>query len=266
MRGILGTGLAALALAGVWPAATAMADPWTLPAAELRLTTTYSYSDAVDALDHDGERDLDGDFYMHELAILIEYGATEYMTLIAQPHIRWVDEAGVTEEGHSHSDLGIRLRLGGGDTDIISVQATVTLPGDIDTFDNVVLNQGDIEYEVRGLYGARFDLHGIPAFLNLEGAYRWRDGGPADEWHADFAFGWQPRRDLDVIVESLNVWGEGQGDDPLIYPYFRQHQARGSFLMHLSPNFALQVGGYYTWDGQNVIAEDGGFVSGRYSF
>jgi hypothetical protein len=268
VRGRTGTAdkIAGMVLALMLPAGAALADPWTLAPGELRLNTTYTYTDAVDALDNDGERDLDGDFYMHELAVLAELGATEYITLFAAPHVRWIDAAGVEEQGLSHTDLGLRLRLFGGEGDVFSIQGHISLPGDIDSIENVRLIQGETEYEVRALYGARFDLHGIPAYFNAEGGYRWRNGGPADEWHGDFAFGWEPQRATEVRIESLNVWGEGQGDDALTYPYFRQHQVRGSLVMHVSPEFALQVGGFFTWDGQNVIAEDGGFVGAELSF
>jgi len=255
-----------IALTVALPVAHALADAWTLPMGETELSTTYTYVDAVDALDNDGERDLSADFYMHELSVLLELGATDYLTAYVQPHFRWIEAAGTEEEGLSHTDVGLRLRLFGQDDDVFSIQAEATFEGDIDSIQNVMLNQGDMEYEVRALYGGRFDLGGIPGFINLEGGYRWREGLPANEIYADFAFGWEPQRATEVLIESLNVWGDGQGDDPLLYPYFRQHKVQGSLLMHTSPSFTLQLGGFYTWDGQNVVAEDGGFVRGQLSF
>jgi hypothetical protein len=203
---------------------------------------------------------------MHELSILLEFGATDYLTLFVRPDIRWVDAGGVEEQGHSHTDLGLRMRVFDGGNDVFALQGMITLPGDIDSIGNVRLMQGESEYEARALYGANFDLRGIPGFIDLEGAYRWRDGGPANEIHADFTLGWQPQRATQVRIESLNVWGDGAGEDQITYPYFRQHKVRASLRMFTAPDAWVEVGGFYTWDGQNVLAEDGVFVSGGYTF
>ncbi len=239
---------------------------WTLPTGDVQIITTYTYDEASDAFDEDGNRDLDADFYKHELSVLLEYGALDYVTLYIKPHFQILDVNGVEEGGHAFTDVGLRVRLLHQNQDVFSLQGQITLPGDINGTQDVTLASGEFEAEIRALFGTSFMLGTVPAFIDLQGGYRYREGNPPDEWHADATFGWQLGDTVEVMFQSFNTWAEGEGDDPIAYPYFRQHKVQGSLVFHASQELSLQLGGFYTWAGQNVIAEEGVIAGAWYRF
>ncbi len=262
--GTAGTVIAVLSL-GTLMSQTAHAAAWTLPTGDVQVITTYTYDGATEAFNDEGDRDLDADFYKQELSVLVEYGALDYLTVYIQPHFQMLDVNGIEESGHAFTDVGLRLRVLQQDQHVFSLQGQVSLPGDLDGTQDVTLSSGEIEAELRALYGTSFMLGTVPAFLDLQGGYRYREGSPPDEWHADATFGFQAHDAVEVLLQSFNVWAEGEGDD-LAYPYFRQHKVQGSLVFHTTEALSLQVGGFYTWAGQNVIAEEGVIASAWYRF
>ncbi|MBN4046438.1 hypothetical protein JYU02_00380 [bacterium AH-315-P15] len=244
----------------------ALAAAWTLPAGDAQIIAGYTYDEASEAFNDEGDRDLDADFYKHELSVLMEYGALDYLTVYIQPHFQWLDVNDVEEAGHAFTDVGLRLRVLQQDQHVFSLQGQVSLPGDVNGTNEVTLSSSEIEAELRALFGTSFMLGTVPAFVDLQGGYRYREGNPPDEWHADATFGWQPDDGAEFLLQSFNTWSEGQGDDPLVFPYFRQHKVQASLVMHATQELSLQVGGFYTWAGQNVIAEEGLIVGAWYRF
>ncbi len=265
MRTIHWSSASVVALLGLsLPLSNAMGAAWTLPTGDVQVITTYTYSEATEAFDDESERDLDADFYKNELSVLVEYGALDYLTAYIKPHFQMVDVNGVEESGHAFTDVGLRMRLLHDDANVFSVQAQISLPGDIDGTNDVTLSSGEMDAEIRALYGRSFTIGSVPAFIDIQGAYRYRDGGPPDEFHADATFGWQPADGVEVLLQSFNTWSDGEGE--LIYPEYRQYKIQGSLVFHATQDLSLQIGGFYTWDGQNVIAEEGVIASAWYRF
>jgi len=263
----MGIKILATASAGtLFLASQAFGAAWTQPTGNVQIITQYTYSEATEAFDDEGERTQDADFYKNELSVLIEYGALDYLTAYIKPHFQIVDINGMEEGGHAFTDLGLRLRLVNEDTHVFSVQGQVTLPGDIDGTQDVTLASNEFEAEIRALLGHSFTMNSIPAFWDLQGAYRYREGFQPNEYHLDATFGWQPTEGVEVLLQSFNTWAEGAGEDPMTYPYFRQHKIQGSLVFNATEAMSLQLGGFYTWAGQNVIAEEGVIASAWFRF
>ncbi len=244
---------------------TAQASAWTLGAGELRGSMAYSYADMDDTWDGDGSR-VSGtiDRTVQDLSVLMEYGATDFVTLYAEPHMQRVEDGNLTETGFAYADLGLRVRVLNRGNHVVSLQGEITVPGDIDSVPSVLLNQGETEAELRALYGYSFNVASMPAYIDLQGGYRWRNGGPANEMHLDATLGWQPDPDFQVLLQSLNVWSDGEGDAG--WDYYRQNKVQGSLVFHATENVSLQAGGFWTWEGQNVEAEEGFFATAWYTF
>ncbi len=244
---------------------TVQASAWTLERGELRGSLAYSYADMDDMWDGDGSR-VSGtiDRVIQDLAILMEYGAADFVTLYASAHMQRVEDFALTETGLGYADLGLRVRVFNRGGHVLSLQGEITLPGDIDSVPSVLLNQGEVEAELRALYGYSFDVAGMPAYVDVQGGYRWRNGGPANELHLDATLGWQPDPDFEALLQSINTWADGEGDAG--YDYFRQNKVQGSLVFHATENVSIQAGGFWTWEGQNVEAEEGFFATAWYSF
>ncbi len=258
-------GISSIAVFALLAAGTASAGPWTLGAGEAQVGATYTYTEATDAFDEESERDLAADYYVQQLEVLAQFGALDYLTVYMRPTFQWVDVGGVEEAGHSHTDLGLRLRLHNANDNIFSVQAELTLPGDIDGPSNVRLNSGEIEAELRAAFGRQFNFGSLPAYFTVEGGFRYREGPMPDEWIGDVTLGWAPDDNVEFELRSANVWAEGNGDLPQ-FDYYRQHQIQAALIFHAMQDLSLEIGGFYTWGGQNVVAEQGIFAGGGYRF
>jgi len=263
MRGTTST-LAIIAMLGL--PASVLGAAWTLPTGDVQAIVGYTYSEATEAFDDEGDRNQNADFFKNELSLLLEYGALDYLTLYAKTHLQDVDINGVQETGHAFSDVGLRVRMLNADDHVFSIQAQVSLPGDITGNNTQILGSGEMEAEVRALFGHSWSMSGIPAFFDLQGGYRYREGMAADQYLFDATFGWQPDHGVEVLLQSFNVWAVDDGEDPLMYPEFRQHKIQGSLVFHATEDLSLQVGGFYTWAGQNVVAEEGLIASAWYRF
>src|SRR3984893_14056933 len=93
--------------------------------------------------------------------VLIEYGATDWLTLIADPSLQHVGIApsiDAERSGLGYSDFGGRVRLLQGDSWVISGQATARVPGTFDRTNPAALGNTDPQADVRALFGYAFQV------------------------------------------------------------------------------------------------------------
>ncbi len=233
------------------------AGAWTLPQGSGQVDFTLSATSAYQA------------FYGSALASTprydkiepqawIEYGVTDAFTAILAPSLQQVDIASPIDAqrtGLGYTEFGGRYRLLQSDTWVLSGQATLAVPGAFDYANPAAVGYTDVETDVRGLIGHSFSLDGLPAFVDLQFAERFRSGAPPNEFRADLTFGVQPIQRWLILAQSFNVVSEGSGQPPFTnYDYYKFQL---SAVYTLNPAVSLQLGGITTYAGRNALQENG---------
>ena len=232
----------------------ARAGAWTLAAGtgQVIVTSTASFADrafppAVSP----------SHFTKIELQALLEYGLTDWFTAIAVPSLQHIDITSPTNArrtGLGYSDFGGRLRVFDGGNWVVSGQTTVRVPGTNDTSNPAAIGYTDIEVDLRGLAGVSFSVADMPTFVDLQGAYRVRNGAPPDEFRVDATFGIRPWSRWLFLAQSLNVISNGSGTAGFAsYAYYR---LQVSAVYALTEAFSLQIGGFTTYAGSNALQEN----------
>jgi hypothetical protein len=261
-------GLARVLAMGLMTSPTAaFAGAWTLDAGQSIAIVTGTLSQSDKAFDGGGNTQSIPRYSKNELQALFEFGATSWLTLMLAPSLQHVDIAAPFEarrDGLGYTDLGARMRLGGGDNWVVSGQAILRIPGTFDKSNPAAVGYTDPEFEMRALFGYSFAAGTWPAFLDVQAAQRFRFDGPPDEFRADVTLGVRPDARWLVLLQSFNVVSEGAGTWGL--PSYSYSKLQLSAVYSLTPKLSLQLGGYTTYWGQNALQENGLVVGAWYKF
>ncbi|QEM70270.1 transporter [Geobacter sp. FeAm09] len=168
-------------------AATAFAGAWTEPRGAFYEKLSYNYYYAHETFDGGGNRAGtagNGKFTDNNISNYAEYGLTDDLTVINALTYKWLenenDDSRATAAGIGDVDLGARYKLHESHAGIVSAQVLVKIPGTYGKSDPLPLGNGQVDAELRFLYG-RSLYPFIPGYANVELGYRWRTDGPADE-------------------------------------------------------------------------------------
>ncbi|MBE7218271.1 MAG: hypothetical protein INR64_07355 [Caulobacteraceae bacterium] len=252
---------AAIALLALSLPGLAAASAWTLPKGDGQAILTGLGSDGPHGFDGAGDRVRIADYDKAEAYLLVEYGLTDAITVIVTPSLRHVsvDDASRDTNGFGYTDLGARWRIARGRDWVVSLQATLRAPGAERRDGLVQVDSTGEEYDLRVLAGRSFGVLGRPAFVDLQGGYRVRDGGPPDEWRADLTLGVRPWPRVLLLAQSFNVASNGAGTG--IFGEDRYDNLALSGVYDLDRRWSVQVGGYATASGRNALDERGGIVA-----
>ncbi|MGP9810389.1 transporter [Rhodopseudomonas sp. NSM] len=236
----------------------ALAAAWTLQQGQGYGYVTTTASAASKAFDGTGTQQRIPRYRKVESQAWIEYGITDWFTVIVSPSLQYVDIAApidASRTGLGYTDLGGRVRLWTDGSWVVSAQTTVRIPGTYDKSNVAAIGYTDPEIDVRGLVGYSSTLGGLPAFVDVQIAQRFRLGGPPDEFRADITFGIRPQERWLLLAQSFNVVSEGTGSWG--YASFAYHKLQLSAVYALTSALSLQVGGYTTYAGRNALQENG---------
>lgn len=229
--------------------------------------STY-HSDA--RFERSGLRSPGREYNKQELSVYGVYGLTGRLTVGAQPTFFQVRTENGTSPGHetmhglSQIDLFARTRIAAADYWILSGQALIKLPGPRAVDREPLLENASRDAEARLLFGrsGRLVWHilNLEFFSSIEAGYRIRDGGAADQWRGDAAFGVRPLQNYQIIVQSFNIVSSRRPDDsdPTAYDLFK---AQISVVRDLPHGMALQAGASSEYAGRNIGAGDGLFIA-----
>lgn len=235
----------------VLAASAARAGAWAEPAGQTQIISTMRASLAWDGFDAAGRSGSIPTFRKEELDIYSATGLTDSATLIVHPDFinYHPDRPSRGATGFGNTEIGIEQRLWQDETQVLSLQTTVLLPG------RAILTSGGTDGEVRTLYGRTFALFGIHAFADAELAWRLRSRGYAGELRPEFTLGLEPDADWQVLLQSFNVVTTGHGRTLL----FQGEQAKLqlSAVYRLNETLSLQTGAFATVAGRNTPAERG---------
>jgi len=245
-----------LALGLALAAPPAWASAWTLPQGQGQAIVTGVHSHSDKGFDTDGEVIDIADYTKDELYLLVEYGVTDALTVIVNPSIRHVSaEGGEETSGFGYTELGARYRLAQGGRFVASVQGSARIPGERRRDSLAQVGTSGMEYDVRGLVGTGFELGGAPGFVDLQGGYRVREGGPPNEFRLDATLGIRPAPRVQLFAQSFSTFSDGAGG--AAYPAYRYHNAYLSGVYELNANWSVQLTGLATLGGENALRERG---------
>jgi hypothetical protein len=247
-----------LALSVMMSPTIAFGGAWTLDAGQGVAIVTVSPTESTRAFDGNGNLQPIPHYSKQEAQMLLEYGATNWLTLILAPSLQRIAiEPPVNAEraGFGYTDMGARVRLWSNNSWVVSAQTTFRLPGTYDKSNIAAIGYTDPEIDVRGLVGYSFKAGTLPAFIDVELAQRFRLGGPPDEFRTDTTLGIYPTDRWLVLLQNFTVNSEGPGTWG--YGSYAYDKVQLSAVYALTPKVSLQFGGYSTYHGQNALQENG---------
>lgn len=248
-------------------AAPAMAGAWTLRPGEGLALVTGTASRANRGFDGDWRSGAAARTDKFELQAWLEYGLGERFTAIVSTglqHLAIAAPVDASRTGLGYSEFGGRFGLFENATSVVSVQATMRMPGTFDDSNPAAIGYANTEYDLRALFGTSFSIAGRSAFIDLQVAQRARAGDPPDEFRADLTFGLRLQPRWLLLAQSFNVISQG-GSAPS-FPAYEYHKLQLSAVYDVAPNWALQFGAFTTYAGRNSLQENGAVFSVWYRF
>lgn len=261
---------AAAALA-LWPFGTrvACAGAWTLDEgrgqAILQTGAYYSNSEFGPSYDLYASRP----YSKVEVTLVLEYGATDWLTLIAAPQFLAVDLGAPypsSYAGPGYSDAGARVRLLAGENYVVSAQAVGRFPGTGNSQSAAAVGYEDAELDLRLLAGFSFPLFGKASFLDLQLAQRQRFGPPPDELRFDATLGVRVAERWQLLLQSFNVVSEGAGEGPYFGESYEYYKVQMGAAYDWNAALTLQMAVVGTWFARNAPQENGVVLSALYRF
>lgn len=195
---------------------TCFAGAWTMKKGKLYDRMAFNYYYADDEFNRSGDRSGfpdNGNFRDINLNNYIEYGLLDNLTLINSVYYKMIRKKDNNQEqktqGIGDIDLGAKTQMMKIADGILSAQALVKLPWIYDSGDDLPLGNGQVDLELRLLYGRSLYPY-IPGYCNFELGYRWRIQDPSDEvrylveFGMDFTKKFYGRIKLDGILSMDN--------------------------------------------------------------
>jgi hypothetical protein len=248
----------------------AHAGAFLAPAGEGIIITTATFSGSTRAFDNSGRLIPVSSYQKFELGTYIEYGATDYLTIVASPsidHIQTVPVPGRTQEttGIGDTAVGARLKIYQTDILIFSVQGLLRPPLGLQTDPATrSLDQShSLTGEIRGLVGISTAVWGYGSFADFEAGYRWNDARTPNEWRADLTLGVHATPVFMILVQNFAAISAGRTASNPSY-YWDKEQVSGVYAF--SPAWSGQIGGFLTVAGRNAGRELGPVAALWYRF
>jgi hypothetical protein len=247
----------------------ALAGAWTLPAGSgqviVQTTVATSNQEFGPSSDLLSSRPYD----KAEVDLVFEYGATDWLTLIAAPQflaVRLGEPGSASYAGPGYTSLGARVRLYESETFVLSAQAVARISGTGNSQSAAAVGYEDGELDLRVLAGLSFTLFGKPAYLDLQAAQRQRSGPPPDEFHLDATLGVRVAERWQVLAQSFNVVSEGAGEGPYFGASYEYYKLQLGAAYDWTPALTLQLSVVGTYFARNAPQENGLVLSAQYRF
>lgn len=241
------------------------AGAWTMKQGKFYDRFGINYYFANEEFDNDGDRRdfaADGEFKDFHLSNYIEFGIADSITLINSIYYKSIEKEddNVKQEtrGIGDIDVGAKFKIAEGPWGILSSQTLVKFPA-YDDNDDLPLGNGQIDFEIRLLYGRSLYPY-IPGYCNFEIGYRWRFEDPADElrylveFGVDFSTNIYGRVKLDGIYSMDNGKNTDTSGNPTTTNNFDLGKLDTALGYKISQGWGIELG--YTPEiyGQNTAS------------
>lgn len=204
-----------------------------------------------------------------EVTLVFEYGATDWLTLIAAPQFLYVsfgDPSPSSYTGPGYQDVGARMRLWWDEASVVSAQVVGRFPGTGNSQSAAAVGYEDPELDLRLLYGLSFTMFGKAAFLDVQLAQRMRFGPPPDELHLDVTLGWRVAERWQLLAQSFSVISEGAGTGPYFGDSYEYYKLQFGAAYDLSSAVTVQMSVVSTVFARNAPQENGVVLAAYYRF
>jgi protein XagA len=240
------------------------------PAGEGEIITSATFSSSARAFDANGRLIPVSSYQKFELGTYIDYGLTDWLTIVASPsidHIKTAPAPGLTQSttGIGDTAVGARLKIYQTEALIFSVQALLRPPLGLQTDPATrSLDQShSVTGEIRGLAALSTTIWGYDAFADFEAGYRWNDTVTPNEWQADLTLGLHATPVFMILVQNFAAISDGRTPSNPSY-YWDKEQVSGVYAF--SPSWSGQIGGFLTVAGRNAGRELGPVAALWYRF
>lgn len=243
-------GLACVGIEAAWGGA------WLMPPGEGQVIADTFFSESTRAFDAQGHLIPVPSFRKFELGTYIEYGLTNWLTLVAAPSYDRIHNPppGQSYNGLGESEVAARVGLYRTDTSVLSLQAGLRSPGG--SFANSL---GPFEVrraaslDVRGMAGRNVVVAGMEGFAEAQAGYRFYAAGQPGEWRIDLTMGLRPFPKVLVMLQSFTSIINGS----LQFGHVSWTKLQPSLVYDVAPNWSVQISGFITVAGINAGRELG---------
>jgi len=244
-----------------WVPQAALAGAWLQALGHGQVISTITYHSSVGGFDDRGNP-VASKYTRLELSPYIEYGATNWLTLGAEPRYQRAQSgAGAPRQaaqGFGDIDIFARAPLVEYGPWVTSIQGTAILSEAYPRSRRPAPGTGENAYEARLLMARNLNSHSS-SYLNLEAAYRLGQGGVADQFRIDSALGFRPWRRWLFLQEMFLTRSIGLGDGAPGHAYDLT-KVRSSAVYSLTDRIGLQLGYERDVEGTGVSLGDTGVV------
>lgn len=260
--------MAALAVVWVRPAA---AGPWTPERGHGQVIVTFGAYSTRETFTESGDRSRfgdDGRFRKAEINPYLELGVTDRLTFITNTFIvssEYANAFGAQDNsGLGDSTIGLRYRLTDTSGPVLAaVQGLVKLP----TAGRGQPQLGNRQTDVDGrlVIGGSLGRSSRPPFWTVEGGFRYRAEGPADELRFEGTLGAYVHSHVMLLGQVMATKGLKNNDqvlaglDPTLSPNYDLTRVQGSVVVSLAARSRLQAGAFSHAAGRSTGA-GGGFL------
>jgi len=233
-----------------------------LPPGTGQFIAGVGYSEGSRRFDQTGEAVPAPSFSKIEASGYLEYGVTENFDLVLAPTLSHENDGPATNSvtGSDASAVGGRLALYQGPSRVVALQALVAPPTADESVGAQLADGGAHAFstDIRLMVGQSFRLFGWPAFVDIDPGVRLRANPFPDEKRLDATLGVRPRPTIMILLQDFSSFASPAG---ALVPGTTSHKAQGSLVDDLSRTWSVQVGGFHTFAGRNMVKETGPFAA-----
>ena len=256
--------LAAVALATVRPC---IAGAFMLEPGTGQFIAGVGYSAGSRRFDQWGQAVPAPSFSKLEASGFFEYGVTDAFDLVLAPTLAHEHDGPATNTvtGSDASAFGGRVALYTAPGGVVALQVLVQPPTADESLDEELADGGARAFatDVRLMLGKSFMLFGWPAFVDVDPGVRFRAAPFANEARIDATLGVRPWPRLLLLAQDFSSFAPPSG--PLI-ERVDGSKLQVSAVYDVSKVWSLQVGGFRTFAGRNIVRETGPLAALWYRF
>jgi len=246
------------------------AGAWLAPSGQGEIIASLSFSDTTRIFGAGNRLIPVPSYRKFELGTYIEYGAADWITIVASPsldRIQTSTASGMTQTTSGIGDTGIggRVRIYQNGNFVFSVQGLLRPPLGLqaDPSNGSYTHSRLWTGELRCLAGYSAQILGYDGFADLEMGYRWNDMAASNEWRADLTLGLHATDRILVLVQSFAAISDGRKQ---LTPSYYWDKGQVSSVYAFNEAWSGQLGGFLTLAGRNAGREMGPMAALWYKF
>jgi hypothetical protein len=229
---------------------------WLMPPGDGQVIADTFFSDSTLAFNAQGHLIPVPSYQKFELGTYIEYGLTNWLTLVASPSYDRIQNPppGQSYNGLGESEIAARVGLFRTDTSVLSFEAGLRSPGGsfADSLGPFEVRRA-ASLDVRGLVGHNVVVATMEGFVEAQAGYRFYAAGQPGEYRIDLTMGLRPWPRLLVMLQSFTSIVNGS----LQFGHASWTKLQPGLVYDIAPQWSVQFGGFITVAGINAGRELG---------